>query len=134
MRSQTIVFHEIRVVAIGQAICTAAMIGVFALLGKYDTSVLLGGIAGALISTGNFFFMSLMANMAADKAAVQDVAGGQKLIQISYMSRMAALLVILVACAKTDAFHLLALVIPLAFTRQILTVNALIKQKGGNAT
>lgn len=134
MKSKNIVFRESGVVAIGQAICTAAMIGVFALLGKYDTSVLLGGVAGALMATGNFFFMSLFANMAADKAAAQDVAGGQKLIQLSYMGRMAALLVILVVCAQTNVFHLLALVIPLVFTRPILTANELIKQKGGNVT
>lgn len=132
MKSTKIVFRESGAVAIGQCICTAVMIGVFALLGKYNTSVLLGGIAGALIATGNYFFMSLFANMAADKAEIQDIAGAQKLIQLSYMGRMGALLVILGVCAKTNVFHLLALVIPLVFTRPILTSNVLIRQKGGN--
>ena len=88
MESRNFVFRETAAVAIGQALCTAAMIGIFALLGKYDTTVLLGGIVGALISTANFFVMSFVVTLAADKAEAQDVAGGQKLIQLSYMIRL----------------------------------------------
>ena len=94
---------------------------------------LLGGIVGGLIATANFFFMSLFVTLAADKAEAQDVAGGQKLIQLSYMGRMLALFLILFLCAKSGKFHLLALVIPLVFTRPILTVSELFKKKGGNA-
>ena len=132
MNSKNYIFRESGALALGQLLCTGAMIGVFSLLGKYDTSVLLGGIVGALIATANYFFMALFANMAADKAEAQDIAGGQKLIQLSYMGRMAAMLIILVVCAKTEIFHLLALVIPLVFTRPILTIKELIKKKGGN--
>lgn len=131
MDSQKSTFQETGIVALGQILCTGAMIGIFALLGKYDTSVLLGGIAGALIATANFFFMSLFANMAADKAEKQDVAGGQKLIQLSYMGRMAGLLVALILCAKSGYCHVLALAVPLVFTRPILTIAEFIKKKGG---
>ena len=132
MNTRKFLLHQIALVAAGQALCTAAMILVFALVGKYSTSVLLGGIAGALIATANFFFMSLFASLAADKAEAQDVAGGQKLIQLSYMGRMLGLFLVLVLCAKSGIFHLLALVIPLVFTRPILTVAELFKKKGGN--
>ena len=40
MDSRKIVFQETRIVALGVAICTAAMIAVFALLGYFDISVL----------------------------------------------------------------------------------------------
>ena len=133
MESRKFVFRQTGILAAGQALCTAAMIGVFALIGKFDTSVLLGGIVGGLIATANFFFMSLFVTLAADKAEAQDVAGGQKLIQLSYMGRMLALFLILFLCAKSGKFHLLALVIPLVFTRPILTVSELFKKKGGNA-
>ncbi len=132
MDSRKFLFQQTLFVAAGQALCTAAMILVFALLGKYSTSVLLGGIAGALIATANFFFMSLFATLAADKAEAQDVAGGQKLIQLSYMGRMLGLFLVLVLCAKSSIFHLVALVIPLVFTRPILTVTELFKKKGGS--
>lgn len=131
MDSHKSTFQETGIVALGQILCTGAMIGIFALLGKYDTSVLLGGIAGALIATANFFFMSLFANMAADKAEKQDVAGGQKLIQLSYMGRMAGLLVALILCAKSGYCHVLALAVPLVFTRPILTIAEFLKKKGG---
>ena len=133
MESRKNVFRQTGLLAAGQALCTAAMVAVFAIVGKFDLTVLLGGIVGALIAIGNFFFMSLFADMAADKAEAQDVAGGQKLIQLSYMGRMAGLFVILFLCAKSGAFHLLTLVLPLAFTRPILTVPHLLhNKKGGN--
>lgn len=132
MNSRKFVFHQTAAVAAGQGICVAAMIGIFALAGKYDTSVLLGGIAGGLIALANFFCMSLFADMAADKAQQQDVAGGQKLIQLSYMGRMLGMLIALVVCAKSGVFHVLALALPLLFTRPILTIKELFKKKGGN--
>lgn len=132
MESRNFVFRETAAVAIGQALCTAAMIGIFALLGKYDTTVLLGGIVGALISTANFFVMSFVVTLAADKAEAQDVAGGQKLIQLSYMIRMAGLFLVLILCAKSGMFHVLALALPLVFTRPILTVTEIFKKKGGS--
>ena len=131
MESRKIVWHQTLWVAAGQVICTAAMIGIFALLGKFDVSVLLGGIVGAAIATANFFFMSLFATLAADKAEAQDVAGGQKMIQLSYMGRMLGMFLVLILCAKSGLFHVLTLVIPLVFTRPVLTVSEYVQKKGG---
>lgn len=132
MKSNNTSFRETVPVVIGQAACTAVMLAVFGLAGKFQLSVLLGGIAGALAATANFFIMSYVANLAADKAEAQDVAGGQKLIQFSYMGRMIGLFLVLILCAKSGYFHPLALVIPLAFTRPILTAAELFKKKGEN--
>ena len=134
MNSRNYVFAQTAFIAAGQAVCTAAMIGVFALLGRFDFSVLWGGLAGALIAIANFFFMSLFAVLAADKAEAQDVAGGQKLIQLSYMGRMVGLFLVLFLCAKSGFCNLIALVIPLVFTRPILTISELFKKKGGPVT
>lgn len=132
MKSHSYVFRQTAVVSVGQAVCTAAMVGIFAILGKFQLSVLWGGIAGALIATANFFVMSMCADIAADKAQAQDVAGGQKLVQLSYMGRMLGLFLILFLCAKSGIFHPAALVIPLAFTRPVLTISELLKKKGGH--
>lgn len=134
MKSTNIAFRDIRTVLLGQILCCAAMTGVFAALGRYDTAVLLGSIVGGTVAFANFFFMSLFANMAADKAEQQDVAGGQKLITLSYSGRMAAMFLVLALCAKSGAFHVLTLVLPLAFTRPILTVAELFKKKGEDKT
>ena len=132
MNSKNTSFRETVPVAIGQVLCTAAMILVFALVGKYSLSVLLGGLLGAAVATANFFIMSFVANLAADKAASQDVAGGQKLIHLSYLGRMIGMFLVLILCAKSGYFHPLALVLPLAFTRPILTIAELFKKKGEN--
>lgn len=131
MESRKYVFQQTAIIGAGQAVCTAAMIGIFALLGKFDMTVLWGGLIGALIATANFFLMSTFATAAADKAEAQDVAGGQKLIQLSYMGRMIGLFLVLFLCAKSGFCNLIALVIPLVFTRPILTISELFKKKGG---
>ena len=130
MNHKNTAFQETGTVLTGQLICTALMIAVFALLDKYQLSVLLGGIAGAAIATANFFLMSFFANRAADLAEAQDVAGGQKLIQLSYMGRMLGMFLALIILAKSGYFHALSLVLPLAFTRPILTIAEIFKMKG----
>ena len=132
MNSKNTAFQETRTILLGQILCTAAMIAVFAVLGYYQFSVLLGGIAGALIATANYFFMSFFANRAADKAEAQDVAGGQKLIQLSYMGRMLSMFLALIVLAKSGFCHPLSLVLPLAFTRPILTIAEIFNKKGEN--
>ena len=132
MNSKNTAFQETRTILLGQILCTAAMIAVFAVLGYYQFSVLLGGIAGVLIATANYFFMSFFANRAADKAEAQDVAGGQKLIQLSYMGRMLGMFLALIVLAKSGFCHPLSLVLPLAFTRPILTIAEIFNKKGEN--
>ena len=130
MNSKNTAFRDSRNVLIGQVICTAAMIAVFSVLGKYQLSVLLGGIAGAVIATANFFLMSFFANKAADKAEQQDITGGQKLIHLSYMGRMLGMFLALIVLAKSGYCHALTLVLPLAFTRPILTIAEIFNKKG----
>lgn len=130
MESRKIVYRETGVVAIGVAVCTAVMMLIFALAGFFDLSVLWGGLAGAALSIGNFFFMALGTSLAADKAEKQDVSGGSLLVRNSYMLRLLILFVLLVVCAKTEVFNLIALVLPLVFVRPTLTVVEFFRKKG----
>ena len=134
MDSRTSIKNDMLPIVAGQILCTAAMIGIFAILGYYDQTVLLGGIFGSLVAIANFFFMALFVDLATKKAAAQDVAGGQKLIQFSYMGRMAFILIALILLAKSGLCNVLALAIPLIFNRPILTVFELFRKKGGNHT
>lgn len=133
MNTKKLLLQETGLVAAGQLICCSLMAGIFAIAGKFDLSVVSGALVGALIATLNFFIMALCAGIAADKAGHQDVKGGQALIQISYMGRLIGLFAILALCAKSGRFNLLALVLPLAFTRPILTIAEFLKKKGGKA-
>lgn len=131
MDSQKRIVSQTAFVAIGQLVGVAAMIGVFALIGKFQLTVLYGSLAGGAVAFLNYFFMVLFAGKAADKAEQQDVTGGQKLIHLSYVGRMVGLFAALILLAKSGWFHPLTLVLPLAFTRPILTIRELIGKGGG---
>jgi len=125
------VWKETVILALGQAVCVSAMVGVFALLDKYDISVLLGGIAGGILAIAHYVSMVICANIATKKALQQDVKGGQAIMQMSYMLRMVGLFGALVLCALTKQFHPLALVLPIVFVRPIISVADMIRRKGG---
>ena len=130
MDSKKLVWRETGIVAAGVLLCTAVMVGVFAMLGKFDISVLLGGAAGALLSVGNFFFMAVGITLAADKAEKQEVNAGKLLARNSYMLRLLVLAVLLFACAKSGIFNLIALVLPLVFVRPTLTISEFFRKTG----
>lgn len=130
MDSRKIVFHETGILAAGMAICVGLMFGIYALLGRFDSRVLWGGLTGTLVTLLNFFVMAIVTMLAADKAQQQDVASGRKLLKGAYPLRLLVLAVVLFACAKSGFFDVLALVLPLAFVRPILTIAEFFRKKG----
>lgn len=128
--SRRFVLKETGIVALGQSICVALMIGIFALLGKLDTSVWLGGIAGGVLAVANFFFMAIAATVASEKAVNQDVKGGQLTMRLSYMLRLVVIFVILFALVKSGVCHVITAVLPLAFTRPVLFVAEFFRKSG----
>lgn len=134
MDSRKLVLNETAIVAVGQVICVSMMIGIFALLGYFDRSVLLGGILGGLLCVANFFFMSVGAMVAADKAESQNVNGGNATIRISYLLRTVALFIIMFALVKSGLCNVIALVLPLAFLRPIITIAEFFRKGGKKST
>ena len=130
MEDRKVVLQETAVVALGEAICTALMLGAFALLGKLDLGVILGGLMGAVVAVGNFFFMAMVATLASERAVDQDVEGAKKLLKSSQTLRFAALTAVLVVCAASNIFNVLALVLPLVFVRPVLLVAEFLRKKG----
>lgn len=126
------VLKQTGLIAIGQLVGTALMIGVYLLLQKFEMKVIWGALAGNLLAIGNFFFMAIIAVMAADRAEKQDVAGGQKLVKASYPLRFLVLAGILALCAWKGQqwFDLLAMVIPLAFVHITAMLVGFFKKKG----
>ena len=125
------VLKETGIIALGEAIGVAAMVGIFALLGKFDSSVLLGGIVGGLVAVLNFFIMAIGANIAADKATQQNVKGGQATVKASYLLRMVGMFVVLFAFAKSGLCNVIAMVVPLIFVRFTLTIAEFFRRKPG---
>ena len=130
MDSRKLVLNETAIVLLGEVICVAAMIGIYILLGFYNTGVLLGGIVGAVVAAANFFVMAMMTQLAADRAENQDVEGGKKLLKASYPIRLLVLALVLIACGKSGIFDVLALVLPLIFVRPILMFAEFFRKKG----
>lgn len=132
MDSRKYVLKETLIVAVGEILCVAAMLGVFALLGKFDRTVLLGGVLGGAVSVSNFFFMAVGATLAADKAEKQDVKGGKAMINSSYLLRLAVMAVVFFAAAKSGYCNVFALVIPLVFIRPVLMISEFFRKSGEN--
>lgn len=128
--SRKFVLKQSALVLAGVMACVAAMVGVFAMLGKFGWPVVWGGLVGGLLSSGNFFFMAVSAELAADKAQADQVQAGKTLMQTSYTVRLIALAVILFACARSGWFNLFALVLPLVFVRPVLTILEFFRKSG----
>ena len=129
-QSRKIVLRETAIVLLGEFIMCGIMVGVFALLGKLDRAVILGALFGWLLTSGNFFFLALAANLAADKAEQDNVRGGQNLMRSSMGLRMLALFGLMFLLAKSGLCNVFALVLPLAFLRPVLMLGEFFRKKG----
>ena len=133
MNIRKFILKETGIIAIGQLICAGAMMGIFALLGHFDLTVVIGGIVGIVLSLGNFFFMAVSADLAAEKAKNQDVKGGQAAIKSSFLLRLVVIFVVMLAFAKSGLANAIAMVLPLVFVRPILTVAEFFRKTGDKA-
>ena len=129
MDSRRIVFEETGIIAVGDLICCAIMVGVFAALGHFQMTVLWSALGGWLITTANYFFMAVTVSLAADKAASGDVQTGQKMVQVSSVVRLVAMAAVLFLAIKLGA-NVLALALPLIFERPILMLAEFFRKKG----
>ena len=75
MESRKLVFLQSGILLLGEAICVGAMCGVYALLHLLTLKVLIGGVVGALLSTLNFFIMSIFVMVASNKAIRTRIPG-----------------------------------------------------------
>ena len=134
MDSRKIVIKESAMVLLGVALCSAAMVGVFALLGRFDSTVVLGALVGTVVAVLNFFFMAVVVMMAADKAEKQNVKGGEALVRIAYPVRMIVLFVVLYAFVKSGLCNTIAMVLPLVFVRPVITITEFFRKSGESNT
>ncbi|MCD8007242.1 MAG: ATP synthase subunit I [Oscillospiraceae bacterium] len=129
MDSRKEVLHETLIITIGQVICIAAMFGIFALLGYFDMTVLLGGIVGGILAILNFLFMAISVCVASDRAVAQDVKGGKSLMTFSMVLRYAVIFIVWVAGAVSGLCNAIALVLPIVFVRPTITVAEFFRKK-----
>ena len=91
-----IIVETLRIL-LGMVICLVLMLGVYFLIGKYQTKVLIGGILGTLIAVGNFFFMAIgLSNIVQDSTEARI----RVKTQASFMIRTLVMLALLVVAIK----------------------------------
>lgn len=106
-------------IIIGEAVVLIIMFLVFVLLGRFDSTVLLGGLLGAVCNILYFFLMCLGLN---GVIAEEDNDKQKKKLSLSYHVRLLLLAVLLAVGLKLDYFNNIALIIPVLMTRPIITV------------
>lgn len=129
MDSRKIVMKQTAVIAVGEIILSAIMVGIFAALGKFSMAVLWGAVGGSLVMIANHFFMAVTVSLAADKAEAGDVEQAKKMIQLSSTVRLLCMGGLLFLGVKLGA-NVLALVLPLAFVRPVLMLAEFFRKKG----
>ncbi len=118
MNDNRAVFRQFLQIALGEAVCVALMLGVYALAGYYSTRVLIGALLGFVLAMSNFFAMSITVSRAADRAAeTGDAAKATLSVRGSTTIRMLVLAVIYILILKNDICDPLAAILPLLFVR-----------------
>ena len=128
------IIKQTGILAIGELVCSAAMVGIFALLGFLDHTVIIGAAVGIVLSLVNFLFIALSANAAADKAEQQDVKDGKATVKSSFMLRLLVIFIVLFAFAKSGLGNAFAMVLPLVFVRPIISVSEFFRKPGKEST
>lgn len=129
MDSRKLVLKETAIVAAGELLCSAVMVGIFAALGYFQMNVLWSALAGSLVMTANYFFMAITVSLASDRATAGDVQQAQKMIQLSSIVRLLIMAAVLFLGIQLGA-HVIALVLPLVFARPILMLAEFFRKKG----
>ena len=130
MNSRTFIMRETLYLLLGELLCSAIIVGIYALLGALQPNVIWGVLVGSVLSTANFFMLGVSADAAADKAQEQNVKGGKSLMRVSYQVRLIVLFVLLFVFAKSELCSPLAMVLPLVLFRPILMVIEFLRKPG----
>ena len=123
--------RELAIISLGELLVFGLICGGFALLGRLDGKVLLGGAVGTGTAILNYFLMAVGVFAAADKAQAGDPARGKRIVSLSMLGRYALMIVILVVCAKSGFCNVVAMVIPIALFRVLIYVGEFFRRKDG---
>ena len=119
MKLQPAVKKETLRIGLGTAIGVVIMLAVFALLGRFDMSVLLGGVIGGVLAVVNFLFLGITVQRV---AAQEDEARGRKIMQLSYNLRMLIMLIWVILAVALPVFNWVAAAIPMLLPRVTIAV------------
>ena len=114
---------EMRFMALGCAVCSAAVALVFIIIGKFDLSVLWGTLIGYALAVGNFCLMSFGIIKALETG---DEAAAKLKMRSSYIWRTIVMLAIMALSIAVEFIHWVPVLASVFYPRIIITVRGLI--------
>ncbi len=102
-------------------VLSALMESVYLITGKWDYTVLLGNLLGAIAATGNFFIMGITVQNALGKEEKE----AKNLMKFSQSLRMFMLFAVAIIGHIVPVFNLIAVIVPFIFPRIAVTLRAL---------
>ena len=130
------ILQQVGRMALATAGCSAIMLAIYAVVGRFTTAVLLGGLLGTVIAVGNFLALSITVSNALDRAAAGDNSVKACMsIQSSSVVRTAILAVIYVLLFHAKVCDPLAALLPLLFAQAAIKLIEFFRKdsKGGDA-
>ncbi len=123
MRLDPVVKKENLYMMAGCAVCTAVVQLAFVALGRYDSTVLFGGLWGFFITVLNFFIMSVLLQRA---MATGDEQQAKMKLQASYTVRMLLLVALMVVGVVLPFMHWVPVLVSVFFPRVVITVRGVV--------
>lgn len=136
MQKHQDILQQVGRMALATAGCSAIMLAIYAVVGRFTTAVLLGGLLGTVIAVGNFLALSITVSNALDRAAAGDNSVKARMsIQSSSVVRTAILAVIYVLLFRAEVCDPLAALLPLLFAQAAIKLIEFFRKdsKGGDA-
>lgn len=136
MQKHQDILQQVGRMALATAGCSAIMLAIYAVVGRFTTAVLLGGLLGTVIAVGNFLALSITVSNALDRAAAGDNSVKACMsIQSSSVVRTAILAVIYVLLFHAKVCDPLAALLPLLFVQAAIKLIEFFRKdsKGGDA-
>ena len=129
MDTRRIVLKETAIIGLGELVCSAVMVGIFAAVGQFSLSVLLSALTGCAVITANYFLMAVAVSNAANRAEGGEVERAKQSVQLSSLVRLVCMGVVLFVAIRLGA-NVIALLLPLLFMRPVVMVTAFFRKKG----
>ena len=136
MQKHRDILHQVTRLTIAMIICVGIMLGIYALLGIFTRSVLVGAVVGLLLSIGNFVSLSITVSNALNRAARDnDPQRAQLSIQTSSVIRLLVLAAIYILLFRAKLCDPIAALLPLLLAQGVLKLVEFFRndKEGGGA-
>ena len=137
MQKHREILRQVCRLMVALAVCVAIMLGVYALLGAFTSSVVVGAILGFVLAVGNFVSLSITVSNAMDRAARdKDPQRAQLSIQASGVIRLLVLAAIYILLFRPKVCDPVAALLPLLMAQAVLKLVEFFRKdaEGGDAT